>query len=231
MNGIQKILLLLALSQLGACAVMSKKECLNANWEQVGYRVAIDGEPNETRAYNKREKVCAKHGALANWGEFQKGHSDGMVDYCQLSNAVELGVEGRSRALEGHVCPENNYPGFHEAFRTGYKLYLLRRDVQQSRSAISELESRRYRYKKNIRNINDQLDSDEIDKPQRKALRYRRRELRDYIYDVEHEIELCQSRLYHELSVASSYSNFLYHDYVFSLSDRYIDPRENPKGK
>lgn len=231
MNGIKTIFLLLVLSQLGACAVMSKNECFNANWEQVGYRVAVDGEPNQTRAYNKREKVCAKHGALADWREFQKGHADGMVDYCQLGNALELGVEGRYRVLEGHVCPENDYPGFREAFRTGYKLHLLRRDVQQSQSTISNLESRRYGYRRDIRSINNQLREDEIDKSQRKTLRYKRQKLRDYIYDIDREIEQCRRRLYREESAERSYSYFLYEDYAYSLSDRYIDPRKKSKSE
>lgn len=229
MNGIQKVLLIIALSQLGACAVMSKKECLTADWEQVGYGVGLDGNPNQTYTFNKREKACAKHGAAANWGEFQQGHSDGVVEFCQLGNAVELGADGVSRAIDQQVCPERDYPGFREAFNVGYKLHALRSDVQNSRSTISSLESRRYGYEKDLKHIRKQINSEDTDKLEHKSLRYDRRQIRDYMYDIDREIEQCRQRLYHEQSVANDYSDYVYNDYVFSLSDQFVDPRLNRK--
>jgi len=225
MQGIKKTLLLLALSQLGACAVMSKQECLNADWRNVGYGVGSNGNSSISDAFNLRERTCAKHGAAANWKQFRQGHSDGIVQFCQLSNALELGVNGTSRAIDERVCPERDYPGFRNAFRVGYKLHELRNRVYRSNSVISDLNSRIYRYQKDIRRINKELNSNEIDKQQAKYLRRERREIRRYIYDLDREIEQCRQRLYHQQSAANDYSDYVYQDYLLSLSDKFVDPR------
>jgi len=89
MNKVSKtILILITLNQLGACAVISKKECLNADWYQIGKNVAFNGNTDLNNAFDRRKRTCEKHGEIANWQRFQQGHSDGIVEYCQLRNAV-----------------------------------------------------------------------------------------------------------------------------------------------
>ncbi len=227
MQGIKTAMLLLALSQLGACAVMSKQECLNADWRQVGYHIGNNGNIDISEAFNLRERTCAKHGATANWRQFKLGHADGIVQFCQLGNAVELGVDGVNRAIDDQVCSERDYPGFREAFDKGYKLHLLRSRVQQSHATISDLNNRAYRYQKDIRRINHDLRSEDLDldKSERKHLRRERRELRRHLYRLEDEIEQCRKRLYHQQSEANNYSDYVYQDYLLSLSNEFIDPR------
>ena len=60
MKGIKNVIGLLVLSQLGACAVMSKQECITADWRQVGYQVGVNGNDDISHAFNVREQACAK---------------------------------------------------------------------------------------------------------------------------------------------------------------------------
>lgn len=229
MQGINKAILLLALSQLGACAVMSKQECLNADWRNVGYGVGLNGNINKSDAFNIRQRACEKHGASANWLQFQQGHADGVVQYCQLSNAVELGIKGASKAIDKQICREHDYPGFGEAFSVGYKLHVLRDRIYQSNSNITTLNNRLSRYRKDIHRINEALNAEDLDKSERKHLQRERRKIRSYVYDLDREIEHCRQRQYQQKSAESDYSDYVYQDYLLSLSDRFIDPRNKKR--
>jgi len=199
-RAIKRAIGLLILSQLGACAVMSKQECVNADWRQVGYQVGVDGNTDISQAYSARERACSKHGVEANWQHFEQGHADGVVQYCQLDNAVELGVRGASRSIDNQVCSERDYPGFREAFNVGYQ--------------------------QDIRRINHDLESEDLDKSARKRLRQERRKIRAYIYELDQEIKQCNNRLYRQKSAARNYSDYVYQDYVFSLNDEFVDHRK-----
>lgn len=229
MQNINKALLLIALSQLTACAAMSKKECLNANWQQVGYAVAMDGNINKSEAFNVRERTCAKHGASANWKQFNKGHIDGIDQYCLLDNAVQLGIDGTIRAIDQQVCPERDYPGFKEAFDTGYELHVLRNRVYRNHSTISNLESQRHHYEKEIRYINHTLDSDELTKHQRGQLRRQRRDARSSIYDIDRDIGFHRQRLYQHKEEADRYEVFINDEYLYGLSFETEQKRGVPK--
>jgi len=225
MKIISKILLLLAFTQLTACAVMSKQECLDADWRQVGYGVGSNGDTDISDQFNRREQTCVKHGTSANWKQFQQGHSDGLVQYCQLANALELGASGHSQVIDNQVCAERDYPGFREAFNVGYQLHMLRSRVRESDSALLDLSNSRDSYEQSIRHIRHQLREDYIEQAERKRLRYRLRENRDHLYNIDREEEQYRRRLRRDQAAANRYADEVYDDYVFSVSDRFIDPR------
>jgi hypothetical protein len=233
MRTISKIILILTFTQLTACAVMSKQECLSADWRQVGYAVGVNGNIDISDQFNRREQTCIKHGTSATWKKFQQGHTDGIVQYCQLSNALELGANGDSRAIDNQVCAERDYPGFRQAFDVGYQLHILRGRVQTSDLAISNLTNSRYRYQNSNRHIRQSLREDKLEKSERRRLRYQLQENRDHIHHIDREIGLYGQRLYREQSAADSYADQVYDNYAFSLSDRFIDPRmkTSPTGK
>jgi hypothetical protein len=225
MRTISNVLLILAFSQLTACAVMSKQECLGADWQQVGYQVGVNGNTDISEQFNRRQQTCIKYGTKAGWQKFRDGHADGLVQFCQLSNALELGIKGVSRAIDDQACAERDYPGFREAFNIGYQLHILEGRVLASNSAISNLTNSRYRYQQSNREIRQILRQDDIDKRERRRLRYRLQENRDHLYHIDREVKQNRQRLDQEQSEANRYVEQVYDDYLFSLSDRFIDPR------
>lgn len=226
MNCIQKIILIITLSQLGACAVISKKDCLDANWHQIGYRVGLSGNIQTDNAFRIREKSCAKHGATANWNQFEQGHDDGLVQYCQLDNAVRLGVNGVHKAIDYQICPERDYPGFTEAFSVGYKLHELRGHVHQIDAYLSDLQSKLYHYQQDIKHINEELRSNDLDKSKRKSLKNKRHKLEKYSHNIKRDIRRQIHRLNDRQAIADHYAEFIYEDYLLHLSNEFIDPRK-----
>jgi len=226
MNVIFKALLLITLTQLSACAVLSKTDCLNADWRQIGYDVALNGNTNKESAFALREKACIKHGTTANWNEFNLGHSDGSVQYCQLDNAVQLGIKGVTRVIDNQICPERDYRGFNQAFNTGYRLYKLNERIHYASTNISNLNSQLYTYQTDIRHIEKKLSSKGLDKSERKQLHHKRKKLQHYYYEIDQEIEQHHYHLHQSQIAADNYADFIYQDYLLNIDTRFIDPRK-----
>lgn len=229
MNNIKRAGLLLALCQLASCAVMSKQECLSADWKQVGYEVGLTGDTNKSDAFNAREQMCSQYGESADSTLFDEGHANGVVEYCQLSNAVELGVDGADNAITSGVCPHRDYPGFRRSFEVGYQLYTLRSRAKESGNAMASLNSQANRAQQEIRLLNRQSGSQDIDNSLRKQLSYEYAEAANDIERLERQIEELRRRQAIDQSAARDYAEYIYEDYLVSLSGEFVDPRNNKK--
>jgi len=227
MHIIKKLLLLLVLIQLGACAVISKDQCLNADWRKIGYDVGSNGNIDKNSAFEKRKRTCEKHNAIADWKQFELGHSDGIVSFCQLDNAIALGAKGISKAINKNICSERDYPGFRDAFRAGYKLYALNTRVNESDSGISLAYNQINHHKTSILRINKRLNSKETSQKERNRLIKERQKIRSDIKYLARDIELYRQHLHHDIYARDEYADYLYNDYINSLNDQFIDPRNN----
>lgn len=225
MYNFKQAALLLALSQLTSCAVMSKQECLGADWQQVGYDVGLAGEVNKSDAFNVRDKMCSKYGENASSVQFDKGHADGIVQYCQLSNAVELGVDGVNKVIYDGVCPRRDYPGFRRAFDVGYQLFTLRNRAKESSNAIANLNSQANRTQQNLRLLDRKLGSQGVDDSLNNQLGYEHRQAKINLEQLDRKIEELRRRQAIDKSAARDYAEYVYEDYLINLSDELVDPR------
>jgi hypothetical protein len=213
MNLLKNLSLIIVAAQLGGCAVMSKSECLSANWQNVGYDVGFRGQRDISNAFNARANACAKHGSRANWPEFKSGHAEGIDQFCQIDNALLLGIKGRNRALDDHVCPERIYPEFAKTFVDGYKLYELNSYVYSSEEELSRLENLVYRYRKKRSNLKRQIKSGELGVQEEQRADFTRKQLRRDIIAINTELYACRERLARDRAHAQSYAEFLELEY------------------
>jgi len=156
---------------------------------------------------------------------FSLGHSDGTVEYCQLNNAVKHGIDGATKAIKNKVCPERDYPGFNHAFNVGYKLHVLNSRVNESHLDISRVESLIENKKQNIYSIDRRLTSKDLEKNQRKHLRYERKQKQQDIKHLIYDLRQYDQRLHHDLYLRDNYADYVYDDYLKQLSNEFIDPR------
>jgi len=233
MDTMKNLILLVLCTQLGACAVMNKQECLNANWRDIGYHVAFDGAIEPSKPFITREKACGKHEVTANQALFEQGFEDGRVHHCQLENAVHLGIDGHTKTINNNLCPSQYYPGFANAFRVGHRLNHLRYNVHASRHSISELDRKIHNSRKRIRKIKDQISSsDDSNKEINKSkLREESKKLRKRISRAQREIYHYEGILQEDLAKAEHYESYIYNEYLYSLDNRFVDPREVTEDK
>lgn len=186
---------------------MSKTDCLDADWYQQGYEVGSAGEPEISKAFNKREKRCAKYGAAADWVAFENGYSEGVDQYCEVSNALKLGVRGISRSIE--TCPESEYFGFYRAFNAGYKLFQLNEQAREAGYQLDRLQNSIYNKQREAQNIRYRLNSGELTKDEQSYAAERYRRLRRQINYLRYDSRKFETRLYDSQRAADKYQRYL----------------------
>ncbi len=129
------VLLSLVLIGLGGCASMSGDECATSDWSAVGYEDGSRGYTTER--FSNHRKACAKHGISADFGAYQQGRSQGLIEFCQPGRGFNLGASG---GRYNGVCAVDLEPEFLDAYRVGHQLYTLRSSVNSASSQINSKE-------------------------------------------------------------------------------------------
>lgn len=89
-----RIAALTGLIALTACADMSKTECAQADWRQLGYEDALSGQT--LARFGRRSEACRKNGLPADRALYEAGHAQGQAGFCTVTR-------GRGDALAGQV--------------------------------------------------------------------------------------------------------------------------------
>jgi hypothetical protein len=142
----------LVLLGVSGCASMSSEECIATDWSAVGYEDGARGYTSDRFA--KHRNACAKHGVTADFGAYQNGRDQGLLEYCQPGRGFDVGANG---GRYYGVCPVNEEADFLDAYNVGHHLYTLRRNVNQANSAIGSREKELKAVKKAILNAEAEL--------------------------------------------------------------------------
>jgi len=146
---------------LGACASMSEKDCLSADWGEQGYRDGRDGHPPSRIA--DHGEACAKVGVTPDVLRYRAGRDEGVREYCTPANAVSEGRRGRNYR---NACPARLESMFLHYRAQGYRAYQaqqrvdsLGRDLQRAQRALDKEkdEERRRRLRTELRQLDRSL--------------------------------------------------------------------------
>ena len=91
---------LAVLGSLGGCASLSKSECMNANWEDIGIRDGANGQPEEYLI--QHSTACAKVNVVPDRGAWLHGREQGLERFCVPHRAYQLGEYGNGFDV-GHL--------------------------------------------------------------------------------------------------------------------------------
>jgi hypothetical protein len=125
----------LATLVLSGCASMSSEECAATDWTAVGYEDGARGYTSER--FSGHRTACAKHGVTADFGAYQAGREQGLVEYCQPGRGYDVGVSG---GRYYGVCNADLEHDFLDAYNAGHHLYTLRSNVSRASSRIASKE-------------------------------------------------------------------------------------------
>ncbi len=160
---------------LSACASMSEKECLTANWTDQGYRDGRDGYPL-SRLQDHRE-ACSAVRVVPDSQQYQAGREVGIREYCSPANAVREGRLGRSYR---NSCPMELDRSFRHYHELGYQVY----SVEQRLDSLNNEMRRKQR----------ELEK-EKDDAKRNALRRELRRLDDRLAQARRDLDHEERRL------------------------------------
>lgn len=122
---------------LGGCASLSKKQCLNADWQTIGFEDGTRGIL-EQRIGDHR-KACAEYGVTPDLKLYRLGHEQGLKSFCTPHNGFQRGQNGSSY---NGVCPPELEESFLVGFRAGRELHQVSREISHMERDIASAEKR-----------------------------------------------------------------------------------------
>jgi hypothetical protein len=138
---------LVLLGTLGGCASLSKSECMNANWEDIGIRDGANGQPEEYLI--QHSTACAKVGVAPDRGAWLHGREKGLERFCLPHRAYQIGEYGNG--FDVGICRNFDQDRLQDAYEKG-------RDVHRLANELSSIDSE-------MRDINVRLEDKDKDKP------------------------------------------------------------------
>jgi hypothetical protein len=147
------------LSSLGGCASLSKSECMNANWEDIGIRDGANGQPEEYLI--QHSTACAKVHVVPDRGAWLHGREQGLQRFCVPHRAYQAGEYGSN--FEVALCRNFDQDRLQDAYEKG-------REVHRRSDELNSIDSE-------LRDINVRLEDKDKDHPlgkkERDALMFR----------------------------------------------------------
>jgi hypothetical protein len=150
------------LSGLGGCASLSKSECMNANWEDIGIRDGANGQPEEYLI--QHSTACAKVHVVPDRGAWLHGREQGLERFCVPHRAYQLGEYGSG--FEVGICRNFDQDRLQDAYEKG-------RDVHRCADELSSIDSEMRDINNRLENEDKDKDKDKLGKKERDALMFR----------------------------------------------------------
>src|SRR3982751_5295794 len=138
---------LAVLGSLGGCASLSKSECMNANWEDIGIRDGANGQPEEYLI--QHSTACAKVNVVPDRGAYLHGREIGLERFCVPHRAYQIGEYGNG--FDVGICRNFDQERLQAADEKG-------REVHQRSSALGAIDGE-------MHDITVRLDEKDKDKP------------------------------------------------------------------
>jgi hypothetical protein len=125
---------------LGCAATLTKNECLEANWYEIG---RIDGSNGEPRSkFQEHAAACSMYNVHVGREAYYRGRDQGLKIYCTKEKGFTLGIRGKKY---NPTCPQDLKSGFDKGYTRG-------KDIYTSELKISHLKQR-------MQNVEGQIDS------------------------------------------------------------------------
>lgn len=128
------LLTVLVSAALAGCSSMSKQNCEDANWENVGRYDGSQGRP--LKDYELAKNQCEIYSRTPDEVAYMKGYNEGLLTYCTEKNGEILGRTG-SRYFEN--CPDNLKSTFLRSYRYGLSQF----KVQMNRDRLEAYQLQR----------------------------------------------------------------------------------------
>lgn len=167
---------------LGCASNLSKNECLQADWYEIGYVDGTGGAPRSL--FQEHAETCLKYNVHVGREAYYRGRDQGLKVYCKQDRGFDLGRLGRKY---NPVCPQELESGFLAGYTKGSEIY-------KQQSKITTLEQRLRRIEHQIQTRKKQLSSPNISEKRRAEIRVDLNDLdADYKYALKDLEKMKQS--------------------------------------
>jgi hypothetical protein len=144
---------------VGCARTLTKNECLEANWHEMG---RIDGSNGEPRSkFQEHAQACSPYNVHVGREAYYRGRDRGLKLYCTKDRGYDLGILGKKYNT---TCPKDLQSEFHDGYIKGKKVYTSELKLLQLRQRMQILEGQ-------METKNQQLHSSGISNEERIQLK------------------------------------------------------------
>ena len=118
-----------------SCATLSKGECIEADWYEIGAKDGANGRP--TSRLDDHREACKKHDVSPNREQYYMGREEGIQIYCTRKNGFNVGYNGN---YYSGACPIDLEQDFLAGFKHGQKIYKVKQNIASNDREIDKLE-------------------------------------------------------------------------------------------
>jgi hypothetical protein len=155
---------------VSGCATLSKGECVEADWYEIGRHDGLDGKPR-ARLQDHRE-ACSEYGVAPDSQRYYLGREAGLRVYCTPDGGYQHGRLGHSYQ---RVCKPPYEQAFLERYQLGREIYYTNQ---------------------RLRTIDAQIDAKEKKLRDRELKDGERRQLRSDIRALDEEYRILRKKLF-----------------------------------
>ena len=181
---INRACLVIAGAMLSGCATMSPEECLQANWEEVGYNDGAAGYP-VSRSAEHRE-ACAETGVQVDFELYRHGYSLGLPYYCTRETGFETADHGGEY---GAQCDSDGFPEYASGYSEGLDVFALKNERRELERRIDDKTAQADALLSQIGQLRVARDDDTLSNDARREAGYQVTQLESLYRTLYREIE------------------------------------------
>ena len=181
---VNKATLFVGCAMLAGCATMSPEECLQANWEEIGYNDAIEGHP-VSRSQAHRE-ACAETGVSVAFELYRHGYSLGLPYYCTRETGFESADHGGEYAAQ---CASDHFPEYASGYNEGLDVFALKRELRELDERIEDKSAQANALLSQIGQLRGTRDNDQLPSDTRREAHYQLSQLESLYNTLYREID------------------------------------------
>ena len=180
---IRRLGLLIAGITASGCATMSPEECLQANWEEVGYNDGAAGYPVSRSAEHRQ--ACAETGIQVDFELYRHGYSLGLPYYCTRETGFETADHGGEYAAQ---CVSDEFPEYASGYSEGLDVFALKRELRELDARIEDKSAQANALLSQIGQLRGTRDDDQLPSDTRREARYQLIQLEELYSSLYREI-------------------------------------------
>lgn len=103
---------------LSSCAVMSKNDCMTANWNLIGQQ---DGYKGSGSMLQQRSQACTKHNIVLDNASYASGYNKGLKNYCNPQTVFDYALQGNGNYQNCPMEMQNQLRPYYTVANNFYK--------------------------------------------------------------------------------------------------------------
>ncbi len=114
----KQVIILSSALLLNGCAVMSKNDCMNANWNLIGQQ---DGFKGNGSLLQQRAQACVKHQIVLDNDSYASGYNKGLKNYCNPQTVFDYALQGNGNYQSCPMEMQNRLRPYYTVANNFYK--------------------------------------------------------------------------------------------------------------